>query len=167
MPSGSRHCESEPDAYSSLPPITWPTKSHVLPNKRPTEGADETLSSLRGRSMMTWHDTEIQVTLDAAEELLRETSSRLKLPVKIIRKERSVGAVPQDATVYEVLEEMAISVQTQLQGMPLPFCAFNGCVARSLTRASRPAPRSDELLRLIGGTTSLWTLATSSWACRP
>lgn len=34
--------------------------------------------------------------------------------------------VPQTATVYEVLEEIVITVQAQLVDAPLPFCAFNG-----------------------------------------
>ena len=44
----------------------------------------------------------------------------------MIRKERAVGVVPLAPTVYEVLEELAISVQTRLCCAPLPFCAFNG-----------------------------------------
>ena len=34
-----------------------------------------------------------------------------------------MGVVPQSATVYEVLEEVAITVQQQLIDAPLPFCA--------------------------------------------
>ena len=37
-----------------------------------------------------------------------------------------MGVVPQAPTIYEVLEELAITVQTQLVDTPLPFCAFNG-----------------------------------------
>lgn len=45
---------------------------------------------------------------------------------QVIRKERAVGAIPEVATVYEVLEEMAITVQNQLVDSRTPFCAFNG-----------------------------------------
>ena len=44
----------------------------------------------------------------------------------IVRKERAVGIVPGAPTIYEVLEEMAITVQQQLLDQKLPFCAFNG-----------------------------------------
>lgn len=37
-----------------------------------------------------------------------------------------MGVVPQVPTVYEVLEEMAITVQHSLCDSPTPFCAFNG-----------------------------------------
>jgi IMP and pyridine-specific 5'-nucleotidase len=36
-----------------------------------------------------------------------------------------VGVLPEGPTIYEVLEELAITVQQQLE-TPLPFCAFNG-----------------------------------------
>ena len=36
-----------------------------------------------------------------------------------------MGVVPQAPTIYEVLEELAITVQNQLSSA-LPFCAFNG-----------------------------------------
>jgi IMP and pyridine-specific 5'-nucleotidase len=45
---------------------------------------------------------------------------------QVVRKERAVGVVPQAPTVYEVLEEIVITVQCQLVDVPLPFCAFNG-----------------------------------------
>ncbi len=46
--------------------------------------------------------------------------------MQVIRKPRAVGVVPKQATVYEVLEEVALTVQHQLVDSPLPFCAFNG-----------------------------------------
>ncbi len=49
-----------------------------------------------------------------------------KSGAQVIRKERAVGVVPQVPTVYEVLEEMAITVQHTLMDSPTPFCAFNG-----------------------------------------
>jgi IMP and pyridine-specific 5'-nucleotidase len=63
--------------------------------------------------------------LSDAEALLLEGASRLRLDVSVIRKERAVGVVPRGATIYEVLEDLAITVQNQLDS-PLPFCAFNG-----------------------------------------
>lgn len=44
----------------------------------------------------------------------------------MVRKERAVGVIPKVATVYEVLEEIAITAQNQLAGSAVPFCAFNG-----------------------------------------
>ena len=56
-----------------------------------------------------------------------DRSGRRRLPVEVVRKERSVGVVPLVPTIYEVLEELAITVQSQLTDrLPLPFCAFNG-----------------------------------------
>ena len=40
-----------------------------------------------------------------------------------------MGVVPQAPTVYEVLEELAITVQNQMIDTRLPFCAFNGASA--------------------------------------
>ena len=37
-----------------------------------------------------------------------------------------MGVIPKVATVYEVLEEIAITAQNQLAGSRVPFCAFNG-----------------------------------------
>jgi IMP and pyridine-specific 5'-nucleotidase len=78
------------------------------------------------RSMLTWQPDDITRLLDRAERALIETAARLKLPVEILRKERSVGAIPVEPTIYEFLEEMAISVNLQLLDSPLPYCAFNG-----------------------------------------
>jgi hypothetical protein len=44
---------------------------------------------------------------------------------QVMKKERAVGVVPSEATIYEVLEELAITVQNQLSSR-VPFCAFNG-----------------------------------------
>lgn len=41
-----------------------------------------------------------------------------------------MGVVPQVPTVYEVLEELAITVQNQMIDTRLPFCAFNGALER-------------------------------------
>ena len=40
--------------------------------------------------------------LDGAEALLVEGAQRLNLSVSLLRKHRSVGIVPQTATIYEV-----------------------------------------------------------------
>ncbi|PSC72200.1 IMP-specific 5-nucleotidase [Micractinium conductrix] len=75
--------------------------------------------------MKAWTEAQCQRLLDSAERLLLEGAHRLRLPVQVIRKERAVGVVPTSTTIYEVLEELAITVQNQLQA-DLPFCAFNG-----------------------------------------
>lgn len=67
----------------------------------------------------------VQELLDDAQVQLTEGAARLCMPVQLIRKTRSVGVVPTQPTIYEVLEELAISVQTNLISN-LPFCAFNG-----------------------------------------
>mmetsp|Transcript_10107 Transcript_10107/g.30241 ORF Transcript_10107/g.30241 Transcript_10107/m.30241 type:complete len:652 (+) Transcript_10107:260-2215(+) len=77
--------------------------------------------------MMSWRDEDITTVLDEASALMEATAAHLRLPVTVIRKERSVGVVPLVPTIYEVLEELAITVQAQLSDrLPLPFCAFNG-----------------------------------------
>ncbi|BDA49790.1 IMP-specific 5'-nucleotidase 1 [Coccomyxa sp. Obi] len=77
-------------------------------------------------AMMSWAADDIARLLSDAERVLTETAHRLRLPVTVVRKERAVGVVPQVPTVYEVLEEMAITVQHVLLDSPTPFCAFNG-----------------------------------------
>ena len=102
--------------------------------------------------MASWTREEIERLLDAAQAALEEGAARLRLPVRVIRKERAVGVLPLAPTVYEVLEDLAISVQVELAGGKrwegekdksnrakqngggdrninaplLPFCAFNG-----------------------------------------
>ena len=75
--------------------------------------------------MMSWTEKDIQNLLHDAEALLLEGAARLRLPVAVLRKERAVGVVPTAPTIYEVLEDLAITVQSRLDSM-LPFCAFNG-----------------------------------------
>jgi IMP and pyridine-specific 5'-nucleotidase len=43
----------------------------------------------------------------------------------VLRKERAVGVLPLVPTIYEVLEELTLTVQQQLVA-DIPFCAFNG-----------------------------------------
>jgi hypothetical protein len=66
--------------------------------------------------MASWTHEEIERLLDAAQEALEEGAARLRLPVRVIRKERAVGVLPLAPTVYEVLEDLAISVQVELAG---------------------------------------------------
>lgn len=76
--------------------------------------------------MLNWSDKDVQTLLDDAECALKSAAARLRLPVEIVRKPRAVGAVPKEPTIYEVLEELALSVQVQLVDAKLTFCAFNG-----------------------------------------
>ncbi|KAG0602812.1 hypothetical protein M758_10G043100 [Ceratodon purpureus] len=76
--------------------------------------------------MLAWGEDEVKELLDNAERSLKSAAARLRVPIDIIRKPRAVGAVPKDPTIYEVLEEMALTVQVQLMQSGLPFCAFNG-----------------------------------------
>ncbi|CAG9464396.1 unnamed protein product [Pedinophyceae sp. YPF-701] len=81
----------------------------------------------KSADMQQWSEDGIRETLDAAQALLLETAARLRTPVQLIRKERAVGVVPSEPAVYEVLEEMAITLQNQLVAADgVPFCAFNG-----------------------------------------
>lgn len=66
-----------------------------------------------------------QVTLLFRRCLIHNSECRLE-QVQVMRKERAVGVVPQVPTVYEVLEELAITVQHQMVDARIPFCAFNG-----------------------------------------
>ena len=47
--------------------------------------------------------------------------------VQLLRKERSVGVVPQASTIYEVLEELAIAVQ-----VPTSVCRSKILIQRKL-----------------------------------
>jgi IMP and pyridine-specific 5'-nucleotidase len=82
-------------------------------------------SEWKSDCMMSWKNEDIRELLDSAEAMLLDGAARLKLPVTVVRKERAVGVVPTVPTIYEVLEELAISVQAQLESH-MPFCAFNG-----------------------------------------
>ncbi|KAG0567738.1 hypothetical protein KC19_7G156900 [Ceratodon purpureus] len=80
----------------------------------------------KSADMLAWHEHDVTKLLDDAERSLKSAAARLRVPIEIIRKPRAVGAVPKDPTIYEVLEEMALTVQVQLMHSQLPFCAFNG-----------------------------------------
>lgn len=75
--------------------------------------------------MMSWKEEDIEALLRNAEIMLVEGANRLNLQVDVIAKSRSVGIVPKKATIYEVLEDIALTIQNQLESN-LPFCAFNG-----------------------------------------
>lgn len=75
--------------------------------------------------MASWKEEDIQEMLAGARAILEEGAKRLDLNVTLINKPRSVGIIPTQPTIYEVLEDIAISVQTQLEAK-IPFCAFNG-----------------------------------------
>jgi hypothetical protein len=49
-----------------------------------------------------------------------------KVAAQVVRKERAVGIIPKSTTLYEVLEDLTITVDRQLLDEPVPFCAFNG-----------------------------------------
>ncbi|KAJ7541283.1 hypothetical protein O6H91_10G052300 [Diphasiastrum complanatum] len=80
----------------------------------------------KSTEMNGWSEDDVQTLLDDAERALRSAAARLKLEINLVRKPRSVGAIPREPTIYEVLEEMALTVQVQLVDARLPFCAFNG-----------------------------------------
>lgn len=85
--------------------------------------------------MKQWTDRDIKALLDVAEGALRECISNMDLSAEIIRKERAVGIVPQNALgarkfTREQLEETVLVTQQIIDmspaGKKLPFCAFNG-----------------------------------------
>ncbi|KAL6780644.1 hypothetical protein ACKKBF_B12340 [Auxenochlorella protothecoides x Auxenochlorella symbiontica] len=86
-------------------------------------------SEWKSEFMASWREDDIHELLETAERLLLEGAERLRLPVSVVRKERAVGVVPTAPTIYEVLEELALTVHAGLLAGPtpnLPFCAFNG-----------------------------------------
>lgn len=86
-------------------------------------------SEWKSEFMASWREDDIHELLETAERLLLEGAERLRLPVSVVRKERAVGVVPSAPTIYEVLEELALTVHAGLLAGPtpnLPFCAFNG-----------------------------------------
>ncbi|KAF2724894.1 IMP-specific 5'-nucleotidase 1 [Polychaeton citri CBS 116435] len=82
--------------------------------------------------MGTWTEANIEAVLDIAEAALNTCVESLRLPVRIVRKERAVGIVPQDGIRLsrESLEETVLITQRILELSPaatkVPFCAFNG-----------------------------------------
>ncbi|XP_002975742.2 IMP-specific 5'-nucleotidase 1, partial [Selaginella moellendorffii] len=80
----------------------------------------------KSKDMLEWSEEGIEELLDEAQGALQSASARLNLPVHFVRKPRAVGVIPKVSTIYEVLEEMALTVQVHLVESKLPFCAFNG-----------------------------------------
>eukprot|EP00201_Polytomella_parva_P015416 CAMPEP_0175050918 /NCGR_PEP_ID=MMETSP0052_2-20121109/7512_1 /TAXON_ID=51329 ORGANISM="Polytomella parva, Strain SAG 63-3" /NCGR_SAMPLE_ID=MMETSP0052_2 /ASSEMBLY_ACC=CAM_ASM_000194 /LENGTH=377 /DNA_ID=CAMNT_0016315147 /DNA_START=281 /DNA_END=1412 /DNA_ORIENTATION=- len=132
--SHSSHSSSSPVLLSSsahlstmpISPTTSPSSSSssssFTPSFTPSTGSgggvDYRLEFVNERdwktpSMLDWDEREISLLLDDAEVLLKETARRLNLSVTIIRKPRAVGIVPNQPTIYEVLEELALTLQTQ------------------------------------------------------
>jgi len=63
--------------------------------------------------------------LDVATDVLTECVARHKLPCKFVRKAHAVGVVPTVHTIYEVLEDIALTLQVQIPESSVPFCACN------------------------------------------
>ena len=80
------------------------------------------------RDMLAWREESMQELLDGAQACLERGAARLGMQVQLIRKARAVGVVPCSPTLYESLEELALSVRFELEGagLEVPFCAFNG-----------------------------------------
>ena len=76
--------------------------------------------------MLAWTAEDIAGLLDEAEAALLCAARRMRVPVQLIRKPRAVGVVPTEPTIYEVLEEIALTVQDRLSTHGMPHCAFNG-----------------------------------------
>jgi IMP and pyridine-specific 5'-nucleotidase len=97
----------------------------VTPDTKQLEFVDG--AAWRLPQMEEWDERDISATLDAAQNILTECAGRHGLPSSCVRKERAVGIVPCVPTIYEVLEDIALTVQTQLAPVGgVPFCAFNG-----------------------------------------
>eukprot|EP01025_Chloroclados_australasicus_P013822 TRINITY_DN16466_c2_g2_i3.p1 TRINITY_DN16466_c2_g2~~TRINITY_DN16466_c2_g2_i3.p1 ORF type:complete len:252 (+),score=37.36 TRINITY_DN16466_c2_g2_i3:137-892(+) len=80
----------------------------------------------QSQEMLSWQEgNKIPHLLSEAQWALQENSKRLNLEVEIIKKDRAVGAIPREAILYEVLEDLAIGVQNNLINSRIPFCAFN------------------------------------------
>lgn len=75
-----------------------------------------------------WPDEDVAALLDAAEKVLADTTSMLQLPTQILRKERAIGIIntSEKRLSYENLEEICLTLQQELKGFSVPFCAFNG-----------------------------------------
>ncbi|KDD71546.1 IMP-specific 5'-nucleotidase, partial [Helicosporidium sp. ATCC 50920] len=82
----------------------------------------------KSSALATWREDDVGRLLDDAEALLRRAAARLRLPVRITRKPRAVGVTPTAHTIYEVLEDLALSVRAELQLAKhcVPHCCFNG-----------------------------------------
>eukprot|EP00239_Pterosperma_sp_CCMP1384_P011567 CAMPEP_0197863058 /NCGR_PEP_ID=MMETSP1438-20131217/40237_1 /TAXON_ID=1461541 /ORGANISM="Pterosperma sp., Strain CCMP1384" /LENGTH=408 /DNA_ID=CAMNT_0043480803 /DNA_START=334 /DNA_END=1557 /DNA_ORIENTATION=+ len=70
-------------------------------------------------------EEDVEQLLNDGQRVLVDACNRLRVPHMLIRKSKAVGVVPTEPTIYEVLEELCLSVQMQVQSN-IPFCAFNG-----------------------------------------
>ena len=59
---------------------------------------------------------------------MKETAAVLDLPARVLRKERACGMINTSTKrfSYEILEEIALTVQEALKSCRAPHCAFNG-----------------------------------------
>ena len=83
--------------------------------------------------MALWTQENITALLDVAQSALQSCIHALDLRAQLVRKERAVGIIPEDANdpfTREQLEETVLVVQQILEGSEagkkVPFCAFNG-----------------------------------------
>ncbi|KAK5169641.1 IMP 5'-nucleotidase [Saxophila tyrrhenica] len=82
--------------------------------------------------MRAWTEENVKALLDVAEAALEDAVACMRLPVKVLRKERAVGIYPEKGVRLsrEQLEETVLVVQRVLEmsdaGKRIPFCAFNG-----------------------------------------
>lgn len=87
--------------------------------------------------MSKWSEPNIESLLDVAEAALRDCIKTMNLPATLMRKDRAVGIIPNEATTIprESLEETVLVVQKILElhvggrdfdNKYVPFCAFNG-----------------------------------------
>lgn len=76
--------------------------------------------------MLSYKQADVEAVLDQAQSLLLESAERLGMKVELVRKERAVGIVPQKVTMFEALEDIALTVQAELADSSIPFCCFNG-----------------------------------------
>ena len=86
--------------------------------------------------MQSWKEEAIQNLLTVAEAAFDDCIRTLRLPAKVLRKERAVGIYPDAALARkftrEQLEETVLVVQQMVEMSDevmkggIPFCAFNG-----------------------------------------
>lgn len=82
--------------------------------------------------MLSWSTENINKLLDIAEQDILRNCKLLDIKVRLIRKERAVGIVPDkrysNKLRREALEELTLSAQNALMtsSIDIPWCAFNG-----------------------------------------
>lgn len=104
--------------------------------------------------MLQWSEHDVNDLLDDAECALRSGAARLRIPIEVVRKPRAVGAVPREPTIYEVLEELALTVQVSDQS-PARLNFFK--VAKNLnSTVFADCTRSNRILERVFNIISLW-----------